>query len=292
MDEAIASYAGAGAPPDALAFRDLARAELARVMGEHDPVRWRAAGDAFRALDMCYQAAYTDFRTSEALAQTGANLEEIAQPLKSAHAVTIEIGARPLQKQVEALAREAGVLLEDAGLPAPTRPQRMLATVLFTDIVGSTARAAELGDQRWRMLLDRHDAIVRREVGRGGGNVVQFVGDGSLSTFDGPARAIDCAIALTTAVKTLGIELRGGVHTGEIELRGRDIGGIAVHIGARVAARAGASEILVSQTVADLAAGSGIEFEARGEYELKGVPGRWRLYAVMKPSSRVSPAIA
>jgi class 3 adenylate cyclase len=292
MDEAIASYAGAGAPPDALAFRDLARAELARVMGEHDPVRWRAAGDAFRALDMCYQAAYTDFRTSEALAQTGANLEEIAQPLKSAHAVTIEIGARPLQKQVEALAREAGVLLEDAGLPAPTRPQRLLATVLFTDIVGSTARAAELGDQRWRMLLDRHDAIVRREVGRGGGNVVQFVGDGSLSTFDGPARAIDCAIALTTAVKTLGIELRGGVHTGEIELRGRDIGGIAVHIGARVAARAGASEILVSQTVADLAAGSGIEFEARGEYELKGVPGRWRLYAVMKPSSRVSPAIA
>jgi class 3 adenylate cyclase len=160
--------------------------------------------------------------------------------------------------------------------------------VLFTDIVGSTARAAELGDQQWRELLDRHDAIVRRELERFGGAAIQFMGDGTLSTFDRPAAAIDCACRLRITMGHLGVEVRCGVHTGEIELRGKHIGGIAVHIGARVAALAGPSEILVSQTVADLVAGSGVRFEARGAHELKGVPGSWPLYAVLSASSRAS----
>jgi class 3 adenylate cyclase len=164
--------------------------------------------------------------------------------------------------------------------------------VLFNDVVGSTARAAQLGDRGWRQLLDRHDEIVRREVHRHGGLVVQFVGDGTLSTFDGPAQAIDCAFALTDAVSALGIEIRSGVHSGEIELRGDDIGGIAVHIGARVAARAAANEVLVSQTVTDLATGSGIGFQSRGAHELKGVPGSWRLYAALGVSSRGTRASA
>jgi class 3 adenylate cyclase len=293
MDEAIAQIPGDGAPPEALAFRELAQAEFTRITGEPDPTKWRAAGASFRALDQRYRAAYADFRAAEALAQKGAPVDEIEQTLLAAHKTALEIGARPFQEEVEALAERTGVGLE-AERPgrgrAPSRPQRMLATVLFTDIVGSTARAAELGDRQWRRTLDAHDQIVRREVRRHGGEVVQFVGDGTLSTFDSPARAIDCACALRQAVKPSGIELRAGVHTGEIELRGKDIGGIAVHIGARVAAKAGASEVLVSQTVADLVAGSGIQFEERGAHDLKGVPGRWRLYAVLAASSRASPA--
>lgn len=287
MDEAIATYSGDGAPPEALAFRELARAEFTRVTGVPEVALWRAAGERFRALRLRYRAAYTDFRTAEALALSGASFDEVAEPLKAAHQVAVEIGTRPFQEQVEALADHTGVALARAPQQHPRgpRPQRLLATVLFTDVVDSTARAAELGDRRWRELLDRHDAIVRREVGRAGGTVVQFVGDGSLSTFDGPGRAIDCAYALRDAVKTLEIEIRCGLHTGEVELRGDDIGGIAVHIGARVAAHAGASEILVSQTVADLVAGSGISFGARGVHELKGVPGSWRLYAVTGVSS-------
>lgn len=160
------------------------------------------------------------------------------------------------------------------------RSERLLATIVFTDIVGSTALAADLGDARWRDLLDRHDELVRAEVKRCGGAVVKFIGDGTLSAFDGPGRAIQCACALRETVKPLGIELRAGVHTGEIELRAGDIGGIAVHIGARVASHAARSEVLVSQTVADLVAGSGIQFEPRGAHELKGVPGTWQLSAV------------
>jgi class 3 adenylate cyclase len=172
------------------------------------------------------------------------------------------------------------------------RSARALATVLFTDIVGSTALAADLGDRQWRELLDRHDEIVRRELGRFGGVAIQFMGDGTLSTFDGPARAVDCACAVRNAVGKLGLEVRCGLHTGEIELRGKDIGGIGVHIAARVAAQAGPSEILVSQTVTDLVAGSGIRFEPRGARELKGVPGTWPLNAVLRASSRASPAPA
>jgi pimeloyl-ACP methyl ester carboxylesterase len=158
-------------------------------------------------------------------------------------------------------------------------PERALSTVLFTDIVGSTARAAELGDRAWRKLLDRHDALMRSQIERHRGRAVKSTGDGFLATFDGPARAIGCASAVTQGVRGLGIDVRVGLHTGEIELRDSDVGGMAVHIGARVAARADAGEVLVSQTVKDLVVGSGIEFEARGSAELKGVPGEWRLYA-------------
>jgi class 3 adenylate cyclase len=157
---------------------------------------------------------------------------------------------------------------------------RVLATVMFTDIVGSTRRAAELGDRRWRELLEGHEAVVRRELERHRGTEVKTTGDGFLATFDGPARAISCARAIAEAVRPLGIEIRAGLHTGECEVMNGDLGGIAVHTGARVSAEAGPGEVLVSSTVKDLVAGSGIEFEDRGHRELKGVPGEWRLYAV------------
>jgi class 3 adenylate cyclase len=166
------------------------------------------------------------------------------------------------------------------GAAAGSEPDRLLASVLFTDIVGSTDTAAALGDRRWRELLDRHDTLTHEHVARFRGRVVKTTGDGALATFDGPARAIRCACALRDAVSPAGIELRAGIHTGEVEQRGDDIGGIAVHLAARVQALAGEREVLVSRTVADLVAGSGIAFSDRGEHELKGVPGRWRLLAV------------
>jgi class 3 adenylate cyclase len=159
-------------------------------------------------------------------------------------------------------------------------PQRWLATVLFTDIVGSTATAAELGDRKWHDLLERHHAIVRRELDRYGGKEIDTAGDGFFATFDGPARAVRCALAITGAVKELGLEVRAGVHTGEVELVDGKVGGIAVHIGARVAAEAAPGEVLVSSTVKDLVAGSGLRFGSWGTAELKGVPGEWRLFVV------------
>jgi class 3 adenylate cyclase len=157
---------------------------------------------------------------------------------------------------------------------------RVLATVLFTDIVSSTERAAELGDRRWRQLLDAHDRAVRRQLERFRGREVNTSGDSFLATFDGPGRAIECAGAIRDAVLALGLELRVGLHTGEIEIRGSGVAGMAVHLGARVAALAGPREVLVSSTVKDLVVGSGVGFQDRGEHELKGVPGTWRLYAV------------
>ena len=163
----------------------------------------------------------------------------------------------------------------------PTRElDRVLATVLFTDMIGSTAKAAELGDRRWRELLRAHDATVRREVERFGGKEVDNAGDGFLTTFDGPARPVRCAVAIRDALRPLGIEIRAGAHTGECELEGENVRGIAVHTGARIAALAGGGEVLASSTVKDLVAGSGIEFEDRGLHELKGVPGEWKVYAV------------
>ena len=161
---------------------------------------------------------------------------------------------------------------------------RVLATVLFTDVVGSTQRAAQLGDSAWKGLLERQNATVRAMLARYRGNEVKTMGDGFLATFDGPARAVRCAQAICKAVKPLGLEVRAGCHTGEIELMGdagADVGGIAVHIGARVGALAGPSVVLVSSTVKDLVAGSGLVFEDRGEHELKGVPGSWHLYAAL-----------
>jgi class 3 adenylate cyclase len=157
---------------------------------------------------------------------------------------------------------------------------RVLATVLFTDIVGSTEHAAQVGDRRWRDLLATHDALLAAEVERFRGRVVKSTGDGALATFDGPGRAIRCSCAIRDSARTLGVDLRAGLHTGEIEMIGDDVAGIAVHIGARVSALAGSGEVLVSSTVKDLVAGSGINFIERGEHELKGVPGAWRLFAV------------
>jgi len=162
---------------------------------------------------------------------------------------------------------------------SPT-PDRVLATVLFTDLVGSTERAVAVGDRRWAGLLETHHAAVRRELARFRGREIDTAGDGFLASFDGPARAIRCASAAIDSVRGLGLEIRAGVHTGECEIVGEKLGGIAVHIGARVAAKATAGEILVSGTVKDLVAGSGIAFEDRGVAELKGVPGSWPLYAV------------
>jgi class 3 adenylate cyclase len=157
---------------------------------------------------------------------------------------------------------------------------RVLATVLFTDIVDSTRRAAEIGDRDWHALLDAHDAVVRSQLARFRGREVNTSGDGFLAMFDGPQRAIRCAMVIRDAVRALGIEVRAGLHTGECEVRGDDIGGIGVHIGARVSALAGPNDVLVSSTLRDLVIGSGLEFEERGGHELKGVPGEWRLFAV------------
>jgi pimeloyl-ACP methyl ester carboxylesterase/class 3 adenylate cyclase len=169
-------------------------------------------------------------------------------------------------------------------------PERALATVLFTDIAGSTDRAAELGDSRWRAALEAHHALVREELGAHRGREVKTMGDGFLATFDGPARAIRCACAINRRSEEQGLPVRAGVHTGECELMGDDVGGIAVHIGARVAALAKGGEVLVSSTVRDLVVGSGIEFEDRGAHELKGVPGQWQLAAVASLEARRSTA--
>ncbi len=158
---------------------------------------------------------------------------------------------------------------------------RVLATVLFTDIVGPTEHAAQMGDRRWKELLTTHDALLGAEVERHRGRLVRSTGDGVLATFDGPGRAIRCACAVRDSMRSVGLDIRAGLHTGEIELRGDDVAGVAVHIGARVSALAGAGEVLVSRTVTDLVAGSGIQFEDRGQHELKGVPGTWHLYSVI-----------
>jgi class 3 adenylate cyclase len=157
---------------------------------------------------------------------------------------------------------------------------RLLATVLFTDIVDSTSQAAAMGDQRWREQLDRHDQAIQRQLERFDGNLVKTIGDGALATFDGPARAIHCAIAIRDATRQLGLDVRIGIHTGEVERRGDDVAGLAVHLAQRVQDVAEPGEILVSRTVTDLVVGSGIEFLARGEHELKGMPSPWALFAV------------
>jgi pimeloyl-ACP methyl ester carboxylesterase/class 3 adenylate cyclase len=169
----------------------------------------------------------------------------------------------------------------EAGGWEEAEPDRVLATVLFTDIVGSTAKAAELGDRGWRGLLQRHHELIRRELVRYRGSELDTAGDGFFARFDGPARAIRCARSITENVRELGLEVRAGLHTGECEVMDGKVGGIAVHIGARVAKEAHPGEVLVSSTVKDLVAGSGIRFEERGVAELKGVPGEWRLYSVI-----------
>jgi class 3 adenylate cyclase len=170
--------------------------------------------------------------------------------------------------------------LQEATAREAPEPDKVLVTVLFSDIVGSTARAAELGDARWRQLLAEHDARVRRQLARFRGVELNTMGDGFFARFDGPARGIRCAVAIREALRDLGLEVRLGLHTGECEAVDGKVAGIAVSIGARVSALAAAGEVLVSQTVKDLVAGSGITFADRGVQQLKGVPGEWRLYSV------------
>jgi len=184
----------------------------------------------------------------------------------------------PFFETPDAILGELEELVTGARKAAETN--RVLSTVLFTDIVNSTPMAARLGDETWTDLLSRHDAIVDAELREHRGKKIKTIGDGTLATFDGPARAVRCAKAICDAVKPLGVEVRAGLHSGEIELLGSDIGGINVHIGQRVSGLAGASEVLVSSTVKDLVSGSGIAFDDRGTHTLKGIPDEWRLYAV------------
>jgi class 3 adenylate cyclase len=207
----------------------------------------------------------------------------VADRIPTARLVELEGGDPiPVLGETETLRAEIHRFVEEIEEGTPEEPDRVLSTVLFTDIVGSTAKAADLGDRGWRELLAAHHDRMRRELARFRGREVDTAGDAFFATFDGPARAIRCACAATEAVGDLGIEIRAGVHTGECEVVDGKVGGIAVHIGARVAAEAGPSEVLVSSTVKDLVAGSGLEFTERGAAELKGVPGEWRLYAVAR----------
>jgi class 3 adenylate cyclase len=207
------------------------------------------------------------------------NARALAEALPDARLVELSgTGTTIIAGDVDEAADEVQAFL--TGTRPPPRHDRVLSTVLFTDIVGSTDRAAAIGDRDWRELLERHHRLLRAELDRFGGREVHTAGDGFLATFDSPRRAIECARSAAESVRSIGLEIRAGVHTGEIELSGDDVQGIAVHIGARVSALAGAGEVLVSSTVKDLVAGSGLEFEDRGAHELKGVPGEWRLFSV------------
>ena len=179
---------------------------------------------------------------------------------------------------------EANDIIEEflTGRRPAHRAERLLATVLFTDIVGSTERTAALGDLKWQALLHDHDALVREEIERWRGREIKTTGDGFLATFDGPARAVHCAESVVVRVQNLGIEVRAGLHTGECEFINGDVSGIAVHIGARVGALAGAGEVLVSSTVKDLVVGSDLRFAEKGVHTLRGVPGTWHLYTLVR----------
>jgi class 3 adenylate cyclase len=184
----------------------------------------------------------------------------------------------PFVKPTSQILDEIEAFITGEALKADT--DRALVTILYTDMVASTERAATLGDRRWRNVVETHLAVSQTIIDQHRGRLVRTTGDGVLATFDGPGRAIRCALALKRAIRTLGIEIRAGLHTGEVEVMGDDVGGIAVHLAARVMAAAGPGEVLVSSAVPPLVAGSGIEFDDRGERELKGVPGSWKLFAV------------
>ncbi len=248
------------------------------------PGSWRELQEIFGALDVRHVLPHIQastlvlHRSGDRVVQTGQG-QAIAELIPDAKFVELEgIDHIPFLGDADSIVDEVQEFL--TGARSAPAPDRVLATVMFTDIVGSTTRAAELGDERWKYLLDRHDEAVRRQLERFGGREVNTAGDGFVATFDGPGRGISCACALRDALAALGIEVRSGLHTGEIELREDDIAGMAVHIGARVSALAGSGEVLVSGAVPPLVAGSGIEFEDRGEQELKGVPGNWKLFAV------------
>jgi len=208
----------------------------------------------------------------------------LAQHIPGAAYVELDFGmAIPTAAHIPELLAHVVPFLHEAVTRAAPEPDKVLATILFSDIVGSTARAAELGDTRWRELLAAHHGRVRAQLARYRGVELDTAGDGFFARFDGPARAIRCALAIRDAVRDVGLEVRLGLHAGECEVLDGKVAGIAVAIGARVSARAQAGEVLVSQTVKDLVAGSGIGFDDRGLAELKGVPGQWRLYSVASP---------
>jgi pimeloyl-ACP methyl ester carboxylesterase len=214
----------------------------------------------------------------------------VAERLRSARFVVLPgVGHLSLGPDGDMIATEIEHFLTDvreSGAWESAEPDRMLATVLFTDIVDSTVRAIELGDRRWREVLQRHNSLVRRELLRYRGREVAHTGDGFLAAFDGPARAIRCAVALAEAVHDLGLSIRAGLHAGECEVSDGNLTGIAVHTAARVVSHAQADEVLVSSTVRDLVAGSDIEFNERGTHELKGLPGHWQLFAVNRHDQR------
>jgi class 3 adenylate cyclase len=202
----------------------------------------------------------------------------LAENIRGAKFVVLPGGDTALAgEQAKALPDEVAEFL--TGERPAVDIERILTTVLFTDIVGSTARAASLGDSRWRSLLDTHDRAVREQLRRFRGREINTTGDGFVASFDGPARAIRCAQAINDAMEPLGVGLRMGLHAGECEVRGDDLGGLAVHIAARIGGLASSAEVLVSGTLRDLVIGSGIEFAERGEHELNGVPGTWKLFA-------------
>ena len=245
-------------------------AKLIRVTGEVDV---RAVLPSIQVPTLVMHRArdkFIDIRHSRYLAEHIPNARYVEIP--GEEAISFGGDTSPLLDEIEEFL---------TGTRHTSDADRILATVMFSDIVDSTRRAAEMGDRRWRGLLESIDGNIETELGRHRGQVVKKMGDGLLATFDGPARAIQCAAAIRDGARNgYGLEVRSGLHTGEIELLGNDVGGIAVHIGARVGALAAPGEVLVSNTVKDLVVGSGIEFEDRGEQELKGVPGSWRLWAV------------
>jgi class 3 adenylate cyclase len=273
LDQAAPSVAG-----DARLRRWLGRSE--RLLCTADEMYWR--GQAALAMDMrpalSLVQAPTLFVYRQGL-RVAALARDDAQHVRGAKVVELP------GEDFLFFVGDTGPMLDTieefltGRLPA-RHSDRVLATVLFTDIVRSTEHAAQVGDRRWKELLAAHDALLADEVERFRGRMVKSTGDGALATFDGPGRAIRCSCAIRDSARTLGFDLRAGLHSGEIELIGDDVAGIAVHIGARVLAQAGGGEVLVSSTVKDLVAGSGINFIDRGEHELKGVPGAWRLFAV------------
>jgi class 3 adenylate cyclase len=261
------------------------------------PLLWRRIGEANRRFDVSDVLEAVRVPTLAIHARGDLlpieNARELVRRVPDARLVELPGDSHiPWLADAERIASEIERFI--TGHVAAPPVDRALATVLFTDIVGSTRQAAELGDAAWRELLARHDALVRDEVESYGGRTVKSLGDGILATFDGPARAVRCAAALHDVVRPLGIELRAGLHTGECELVDGDVAGIAVHIGARVGALAGAGEVLVSGTVKDLVVGSGLDFEDHGRRALPGVPGEWQLFALAAaaPAPRGAPAPA
>lgn len=234
--------------------------------------------DVRRVLPAIHAPTLVLHRTDDRMIDVG-QARYLAEEIEGAQLVELPgTDHLPFAGDTDALVDEVEAFL--TGSRPSRRPDRVLATVLFEDIVDSTRRAAALGDRRWHALLSTHDRVVAETVSRHGGAVVKSLGDGVLAIFDGPARAIRGALAIREEARRLGLDVRAGLHTGELERDGGDVSGIAVHIGARVAAASAPGEVLVSRTVTDLVAGSGVTFEDRGEHDLKGVPGAWRLYAV------------